>query len=324
MAGCGSLGPPPTITSVSPSISSQWIPLCEACRSRSFAPNTCLVKSITSSACVTVRYGVRVGYCSIAGFSTVVAMVVLLSSSSLSLRLNSGCGSSRNTAATCSSAARLGAGAPTGAGSARPACSIASIAWSSCSIGSRSGIAILLCCSAAHACAQMFQRAELQLLPRALAALQRARNLADTFLLGKTHHHHAPLLGRQRLHQAKQRRPAFYFLHRGFIGWFGLRRALFARRLFPAIGEQIGRDAQQPRGKRCAAPLVFGQTGERALENFGRNVFRLGALAHPACHVAVYLGEAAFVERAKLARIGLRGGDECALVVVFEDRLASP
>src|SRR5271157_3410380 len=54
-----------------------------------------------------------------------------------------------------------------------------------------------------HARPQAAERAELQLLHRALSLANLPRHVLNTFLLDKPQHHHAPLLGRQTIHQTK-------------------------------------------------------------------------------------------------------------------------
>ena len=89
-----------------------------------------------------------------------------------------------------------------------------------------------------------------------------------------------------------------------------------ARPPLPPVDDHVGRDPDQPRAERRAAPLVLRQRGERLVKHVGRDVFRRVAAAHAENHVGVYPIEMPLVQLGEPRRVSLGGLDELLLVRV--------
>src|SRR5260370_20232891 len=150
------------------------------------------------------------------GSATVLMVYLPSSNSDFSRVLNSSRGRLRKSAATSTRGSTI---ASTFGSLPSARASKVSTAWFNCSIflaslfpGSffplpreRLGIGTL------HARPQTAKRAELQLLHRAFALADFPRHFLDAFLFHEPQHHHSLLLGRQQIHQTKQRCPALHF-----------------------------------------------------------------------------------------------------------------
>src|SRR5215471_14517905 len=138
----------------------------------------------------------------------VVAIAVLLWMSDLSCSWNLGRGRLRSSLAMRTRGATSGSTwEPTSASGVSGRDKSCVMAWSSCSNRERSAIGTL------QTLAKFFERAELQLFDGAVATIEFASDFGDGFLLHKTHNDHAALVGRQLLHQLKQRGLSLDVLH---------------------------------------------------------------------------------------------------------------
>src|SRR5262249_32122987 len=114
---------------------------------------------------------------------------------------------------------------------------------------------------ASHPLAQTIDRAQLQLLDGAFAFADSLGRFADAALVDEALDDDVALIVRQLVDEAEQTRTFFGALH-FVVRWPGAARGLriraraaLARRARRAIRDGIGRDADQPRAERCAAPL---------------------------------------------------------------------
>src|ERR1051325_8855805 len=263
--------PPPIISFESPMWISQCVPPAPPfVRSVSFAPKTFLAKSIKSSTSSTTRYGVT------SRTSIVVAVI-----RPPNLRLNSGSGRSRRSAAIATNASSS-RGIDTSAAPSR----MAWMAWSSAS-----------CRSAMrppHLRAQRLDGAELQLLDGPLAAAELARHVGDGALLGEALDEHGALRRRQRVDEAEEEGAAFDVVVDGEVAIVQRR---FAAGVARAVVQHVRRDPVQPRHERHpVALLVAADAFEGLVENVGDHVFRLRAIAHPPRHERVHALEVLLVE----------------------------
>jgi hypothetical protein len=166
------------------------------------------------------------------------------------------------------------------------------------------------------------QRAELQLLHRALGLANLPRHFLDAFLLHEAQHHHSPLFRRQSIDQPKQRCPAldvFDFNRR----WPARIRSAPARPPTPrGSGAASGPKSDSPRCE-TATP----QTESRATqigaswpahdETPRRQVFRLRPVSHSPHHVGIHALEIVLVKLGEARRVLLRRFDQKPLVRFF-------
>src|SRR5580693_3376011 len=210
----------------------------------------------------------------------------------LSRALKSARGKSRNAAAMRTSGS-IPASTLATLPSARD--SIASTAWLSRSILRRSsffwppfsGCRERLGIGTLHARSKCRQGAELQLFHRAFALANFLRDFLDAFFFYEAQHHDAPLFRRQGIDEPEQRGPAFdlFNLHGTGLRLSQLRIIRdFPFRVLPAVGNQIRRDAKQPRRKRDPTPLELFQIRQRVMKNLCGQVFGLGAVSYPPHH----------------------------------------
>ena len=71
------------------------------------------------------------------------------------------------------------------------------------------------------------------------------------------------------------------------------------------VRNRVAGDAHQPRSERHAAELKTIQRGERFVKHLGRDIFRGGAIPHPADNEGVDPLEVLLVQLAELRRIPL-------------------
>ena len=161
---------------------------------------------------------------------------------------------------------------------------------------------------------------------RTLGLADLPRHFFNALLLDKPQHDHTPLLGRQRLHQAKQGGPPLDFLNlcRTDLPCFGLRRIdqprivrHFPPRTLPAVGNQVGRDAKQPRRKRYAPPFKPLQVRQRLVKDLRRQIFRLRPVPHALDDIGIYALKIDFVKVGKAGGVLLRSFDQKPLVRFF-------
>src|SRR5262249_21301827 len=84
--------------------------------------------------------------------------------------------------------------------------------------------------------------------------------------------------------------------------------------MLPAVRQGVGGDAQQPRGKRNAAPLKTPQVHQGLAKDLGSDVLGLIAIANPPRNEGVDAMEVALVKLREPARILLRRFDKEPLV----------
>ena len=103
----------------------------------------------------------------------------------------------------------------------------------------------------------------MQLLYRALAALQFLRYFADAPAISKAPEHDAALLGREAVDQFVEHGALLHLLQSGFI--HRLRRVIASLTRSPlmTICNPVGSYSQQPGDKRYAAPLILRQVAQR-------------------------------------------------------------
>src|SRR5262249_19772985 len=137
-----------------------------------------------------------------------------------------------------------------------------------------------------HAGAQILERAELELLDRALRAPERLGDLADAPLLDEARHDDALLIVREPGDELGEHRApvgvGVVYFHRGGRLRRGL--AALARPALPAVGDGVPGDLQEPGRERNAAPLEAAEVRERMVENLGGQVLGLAAAAGAAGH----------------------------------------
>src|SRR5215831_5894108 len=142
-----------------------------------------------------------------------------------------------------------------------------SIARSSCSLRSRSGIRTL------HLGAQVLDRAKLKLLHGAFAASEFRGNLPDALLLHKSHVNDAELRLRKPLNELEQDGAALDLVCRGRLR--GCQRiSCFAARTFVVIRDEPRRNSQQPSQERRASPLELPDVRQRLPEHIRGKILR--------------------------------------------------
>src|SRR5215469_3892713 len=174
-----------------------------------------------------------------------------------------------------------------------------SIARSSCSVRSRSGIRTL------HLGAQVLDRAKLKLLHRAFAASEFRGNLSDALLLHKSHLNDAELRLRKPLDKLEQHGAALDLVCRGRL-LACQRISRFAARTLVMIRDSPRRNSQQPSQERRASPLEFPDVRQRLPKHLRRKVLSLMAIAHAVGDIRVHAKEIFFVKVAEPRRIALR------------------
>src|SRR5215467_3769167 len=174
-----------------------------------------------------------------------------------------------------------------------------SIARSSCSVRSRSGIRTL------HLGAQVLDRAELKLLHRAFAASEFRGNLSDALLLHKSHLNDAELGLRKPLNELEQHGAALDLVCSGRLRACQ-RIPRFAARTLVMIRDQPRRNSQQPSQERRASPLEFPDVRQRLPKHIRRKILSLVTIADAAGDIRVHAKEILFVKIAKPRGIALR------------------
>src|SRR5215469_1615193 len=174
-----------------------------------------------------------------------------------------------------------------------------SIARSSCSVRSRSGIRTL------HLGAQVLDRAKLKLLHRTFAASELRGNFPDALLLHKSHLNDAKLRLRKPLNELEQHGAALDLVCRGRLRTCQRISRLAARTLV-MIRDQPRRNSQQPSQERRASPLEFPDVRQRLPKHLRRKVLSLMAIAHAVGDIRVHAKEIFFVKVAEPRRIALR------------------
>src|SRR5688572_20552444 len=137
------------------------------------------------------------------------------------------------------------------------------------------------------ALAQGLERAQLQLLDRALGSIERGRHLADAPFLDEPHVNHLPLRVGQAIDELKQSKAPLDLLMLLLVGHVRRCGVRITPDALPVIRQRVGRDAEQPGSERHAAPLELRQMRQRLLEHRRGEVFRLAAAAHPAADVGI-------------------------------------
>jgi hypothetical protein len=129
------------------------------------------------------------------------------------------------------------------------------------------------------------------------------------------------LFGRQCLYQTKQSGAALHFFnfHRTDLDGIDESRIVgdFAPGTLPAVGNQIGRDAKQPRRKRNPTPLKTFEIRQSLMKYFGRKVFGFCPIPYPLHNVSVDAPKVNLVELRKAGRVVLRSFNEKPLVRFF-------
>src|SRR4029077_3984901 len=167
-----------------------------------------------------------------------------------------------------------------------------------------------------HAGSQALERAELELLHRALRAPERVGDLANTFLLDEALQHDAPLVARQATDEIGQHDPAADVVVPASVVLGGRsRRSVLAGHALPRVAARVPRDREQPGGERYAAPLEPAQVGERVVEHLGGEILGREAVVGPAGDERVDPVEVALVQLGEAARVRLCGLDQLPLVV---------
>src|SRR5262245_21608232 len=210
------------------------------------APKVCFMKSINFAPSDTQMKGTtaRMPATSFVASVCVDTFIVGLrrnsvSRSRLSFVLNPSSGKSRNLTAISIKAESVGPPAALPSAEVLEPESIASIAWSSCSMSGRSAMRVL------HLSAQVLDCAELKLLNGTLAAPEFDGNLANALLFHEAHVNHSELGFRQPGHQLEQHGGVFDF---SVNGGFRLRGkiARLAAEALPVVGHDTRGDPHEP------------------------------------------------------------------------------
>ena len=98
---------------------------------------------------------------------------------------------------------------------------------------------------------------------------------------------------------------------------FGLIADWLPAGALPAIGDQIGRDSQQPCCKRKSAPLESLQVSQGVVKHLRGQIFRFGAVFHPAHDVRIHALEVVLIKLGKTRGILLRRLNQKPLVRFF-------
>src|ERR1700693_383305 len=173
---------------------------------------------------------------------------------------------------------------------------------------------------------QTAQGPELQLLHRALGLANLPRHFLYAFLLHKSQHYYSPLLRRQRVDQAKQHCPAFYFFEFRGLGLRGFNLSRFIRHLLPvrslpAIRNQIRGNSKQPRRKRNAPPFKPPQISQCMMKYFRGQILGFRTISYAPHHIGIHSLEIILVELGKARRVLLRLLNQKPLVRFFPQSL---
>lgn len=158
--------------------------------------------------------------------------------------------------------------------------------------------------------AQILDGAELELLDGSFGTAEFGGDLADAAAVYKTLEDDAALVGRKRLDELKERGALFHFGEGGLVLGITAGVDLFFRGGVPAVNDGVGGHTVEPRDEGNAAPLKAWEVGKRLMKHFGRQIFRLFAVADTARDEGVDTIEVLLVELGEAARIALGGLNE--------------
>src|ERR1700730_697095 len=259
------------------------------------------------AASLKVNLGTAAGRTFVMGSATVDIVFLPCNSSDLTRVLNSSRGKSRKSAAMRTSGSKL---ASTWGGLPSDPASKASRAWLSCSILLASlsrGFRERLGMGTLHSRPQGGERSKLQLLHRTLGLADLLRHLLDTFLLDEAQHHNPALFHFFNLDRTDVRQ----------FDLFGLIVDGLPAAAPPAIGDQIGRDSEQPCCERNSAPLKALQVSQGVVKHLRGQIFRFSAVFHPAHDVGIHALEVVLIKLGKTCGILLCRLDQKPLVRFF-------
>src|SRR5881397_2376299 len=299
--------PPPIIRRESPIRTSAWTsPLEPVVRTSSCAAKARFTNSISSIACLTGRYGMTL--CTLSWVPRIVVWIIadLLERSAPSRALKSGRGRSRRSLARLTRSAS--SGSPDG-GTARGAASSPSSVSASPSMRASSLMDV------PHACSEALECAELELLHRALRALELPGDLANALLLDEALDHDIPLVVGQAADEIGEQDPPVDVDHVPVVVRIWRRLTTLARRALPPVGQGVARDPEEPRDERDAPPLEPPEVGERVVKHVGGQVLRLSAVADAPGDERIHAVDVPLVQGPEAAGVGLRGLDQEALVL---------
>src|SRR6266850_5471201 len=114
-----------------------------------------------------------------------------------------------------------------------------------------------------HAGSQILERAELELLHRALRAPERLGDLANALLLDETGQHDVLLVEGQTADEVGEHRAAVGVGRSSVLGRLRRRLSALPGAALPAIGEGVPGDPQEPGREGNAPPLEAAEVGER-------------------------------------------------------------
>ena len=166
-----------------------------------------------------------------------------------------------------------------------------------------------------HTLAEVLERPQLQLLDRAVGAMESCSHFANVLLLHEAHPDDLTLQFGQPIDMPIQCEPPIDVLGFARVGNVGRCLVRFGTTTSPVVRQRIGGNPKQPCGHWNTTPLELTDRPQRLLEHLGRNVLRIGPISGPAAHERVDAIDVTIVDLHEPRRIGLRGLDQQPLII---------